>query len=88
MVQAIINISEDTNRVLNVIKAKHGLKDKSGAIDRLAEEYEDLTLDQYCPICDTKEVKPEYVKKLKRISKQHAIKVGTAKDFRKRFDLR
>ena len=29
MVQAIINIEDQTNRVLNIVKAKFGLKDKT-----------------------------------------------------------
>ena len=33
MVQAMIDISEHTNRVLNIVKAKFGLKDKSQAIN-------------------------------------------------------
>ncbi len=39
MVQALIDISDHTNRILNVIKAKHGLKDKSQAINFLAGWY-------------------------------------------------
>ena len=33
------------------------------------------------------ELKPEYIKKLKRIEKQEAIDVGTAEDLRKRYSL-
>ena len=40
MVQAMININEETNRVLNIIKAKYGLKDKSEAINLIVSEYE------------------------------------------------
>ncbi len=40
MVQAIIDISERANRVLNLVKAKNNLRDKSHAIERLAYEYE------------------------------------------------
>ncbi|MEW6062930.1 MAG: hypothetical protein AB1571_00975 [Nanoarchaeota archaeon] len=39
MVKAIVNISKEANRVLNVIKAQHELKTKSEAINKLAEEY-------------------------------------------------
>ena len=38
MVQAIINIKESTNRILNILKAKYGLKDKSQAIDLMAQQ--------------------------------------------------
>jgi len=33
MVQAIIDIKDKTNRVLNMVKAKYDLKDKSEAIN-------------------------------------------------------
>lgn len=78
MVQAIINISEQSNRVLNILKAKYGLKDKSEAIDIMVKEYEDLVLEP--------ELRSEYVKKLKRIRRQKGIKVGSLKDLRKRYE--
>lgn len=79
MVQAIINIDDDTNRVLNIIKAKYGLKDKSAAINKMAAEYEDVILEP--------ELKPEYIEKLKKIQKQEAIEVGTVENLRKRYGL-
>ena len=36
MVQAIITIDDETNRVLNMVKAKFNLKDKSQAIEVMA----------------------------------------------------
>lgn len=78
MVQAIINISEHANRILNIIKAKYGLKDKSEAIDRIAEKYEEVILEP--------ELRPEYVKKALVIHKQPSIKIGTVKDLRKRYE--
>ena len=39
MVQAVIYIDEQTNRILNVVKAKYGLKDKSAAISLVVREY-------------------------------------------------
>ena len=53
MVQAIINIEDQTNRVLNILKAKYDLKDKSQAIDLMAQQYEKTILEP--------ELKPEYV---------------------------
>lgn len=79
MVQAIINIDEHTNRVLNIVKAKYGLKDKSAAIDRMAAEYEEEILEPA--------IRPEYIKKLKKIEKQEAIEVGTVENLRKRYGL-
>ena len=70
MVQAIVDIGTDTNYVINLIKAKYGLKDKSEAIDRLAAEYARDSLDF--------ELRPEYVKRLREIEKERTVKVKDA----------
>ena len=62
MVQAFININEKTNRILNILKAKYGLKDKSQAIERMAEEYEEQLLEP--------ELKPDYIEKIRKIETQ------------------
>ena len=59
MVQAVINIDENTNRVLNIVKAKFGLKDKSEAINLVVNEYEQAALEP--------ELRPEYRVKLNKI---------------------
>lgn len=79
MVQAIIHIDDHTNRVLNIVKAKYGLKDKSAAIELVTRQYEAEILDP--------ELKPEYIEKLKRIESQKAIEIGTVENFRKRYNL-
>ena len=66
MVQAIINISENTNRVLNIVKARYNLKDKSEAINKMAEDYEEV----FEP-----EIRPEYAKELLRIDAEQSIPV-------------
>lgn len=78
MVQAIINISEKANRVLNIVKAKYGLKDKSEAINIMAEEYKESVMEP--------ELRPEYIKRALRIQKQPSIKIGTAENLRKRYE--
>jgi len=81
MVQAIIHIEDHTNRVLNIVKAKFGLKDKSEAIDLMAEQYEEEILEP--------ELKPEYVEKIKKLEKEGKfIKIGNINDFRKRYNLK
>ena len=57
----MINIDENTNRVLNIVKAKFGLKDKSEAIDLMAEQYEEDILEP--------ELRPEFVKKMLKLQK-------------------
>ena len=61
MVFARININNYTNKVLNVVKAKFGLNDKSQAIDLVVNEYEQISLEP--------ELRPEYKIKLQKISK-------------------
>lgn len=78
MVQALINIDEHTNKVLNIIKAQYGLRNKSEAIDAMAIRYEEDILEP--------ELKPSYVEKIKRIEKQKSIKVGSLDDLRKRYE--
>ena len=71
MVQALINIPEQTNRVLNIVKAKYGLKDKSQAIGQVVTKYESAFLEP--------ELRPEYVEKHKKIAKGKFDKYGSAK---------
>lgn len=61
MVQAVINIADQTNRVLNIVKAKYGLKDKSQAIEKVVAEFESSLLEP--------ELRPEYVEKIRHIRK-------------------
>ena len=76
MVQAIINIDEKTNRILNILKAKYGLKDKSQAIDLMAHQYEKELLEP--------ELRPEYIEKMKKRQKEKTVEI---KNFRKHFGL-
>ena len=78
MVQAIIDIDERANRVLNIVKAKYGLKDKSQAIDLMAEQYEEEILEP--------ELRPEYVEKLHKIKKQKGIRFKSVEDLRKQIE--
>lgn len=75
MVQAFIDINERANRLLNILKAKYGLKDKSQAIERMAEEYEEKILEP--------ELKPEYIEKIRKIEAQGKFtKYATLKQLR------
>jgi len=65
MVQAVINIDDRVNRVLNIVKAKYGLKDKSQAIDLIVSEYEENFLEP--------QLRPAYIKKLKKLDKEKGI---------------
>jgi len=78
MVQAIININEGTNRILNIIKAKYGLRDKSESIDTLASEYERAVLEP--------QLRPEYIQKARKVMKEKPIFIGTVAALRKRYE--
>ncbi|NOR84952.1 DUF2683 domain-containing protein [archaeon] len=79
MVQAIIKIEEHTNQVLNIVKAKYGLRDKSAAINLMASQYESELLEP--------EFRPEYIKKLQQLKTQTPIAVGTVENLKKRIGL-
>ena len=61
MVQNIIKIGEREDRVLNIVKAKFGLKNKSEAVAIITQIYEESFLEP--------ELRPEYLKKLQKIRK-------------------
>ena len=62
MVQSIIDLKEHEDRILNIVKAKYGLKNKSQAVAMTAKIYEENFLEP--------ELRPEYINKLKNIKKQ------------------
>ncbi|HLD79234.1 MAG TPA: DUF2683 family protein [Candidatus Nanoarchaeia archaeon] len=77
MVQAMIQISDEANQILNIVKARYGLKDKSDAIEKVVLEFgEDLLEPQ---------LRPEFIQKIKERQKEKTIKVT---DFKKHFGLR
>jgi hypothetical protein len=78
MVQAIINIDNRTNRVLNIVKAKFDLKDKSEAIDVMAQQYEDTILEP--------QLRPEYIEKLKVIKKKKGRRFKSIGELRKHIE--
>jgi len=76
MVKAQIDVDKHTNRILNVVKAKYDLRDKSEAIEVMAEEYEENVLEP--------ELRPEFIEELKKAQKEKAVRI---KNFRKEFGL-
>ena len=80
MVKAIVEIDEEANKVINILKAQYGLRDKSQAINEMAKQYKEIVLES--------EVRPEYVRKLKRVQKERIIRIGSAEDLRKRYGLK
>jgi hypothetical protein len=75
MVQSIIDLDEHRDRVLNVVKAKHGLKNKSEAVRIIIDAYEQEFLEP--------SLRPEYAKRLEKISSGKFKKFSTVTDLRK-----
>ena len=78
MVKAIIDIREKTNKVLNIVKAEYGLKDKSEAIDKMAKDYKIF-------VGIEPRLRPEFIKKMLKRQKEKTIKI---KDFSKHYGLK
>jgi len=76
MVKAMIEIDPEVNQVLNIVKAQYALKDKSEAIEKVVEIYIEEIMEP--------ELKPAYVKKIKKIKKEKSIKVDS---FSERYGL-
>jgi hypothetical protein len=74
MVQAIIDLSEDTNRVLNIIKAKHSFKNKSDAME--------FVIGEYAEISGQPDLRPDFVERVKEAERGRFIKVD---DFASRY---
>ena len=67
MVQALIELDENSNRVLNVVKAKLGLNDKSEAVKVIIQYYIDHEAEP--------ELLSAFIKRIKKAEKGKFIKV-------------
>lgn len=67
MPTAIVQLSDQANQIINIVKAKYGFRDKSQAINRLVIEFGMELLEP--------ELRPEYIEKLKRIELEKSIHV-------------
>lgn len=77
MVKAIVDIREDANRILNIVKAKENLRDKSETINLILNLYGKEMLEP--------ELRPEFIKELLEAQKGKAVKVN---DWDKHFGLK
>ena len=72
MPQAVVTLEEHENRVVNIIKGKYGLKNKSEAITFIIQQFEEELMEP--------ELRPEFIEKMKKRRKEPTVKV---KDFEK-----
>lgn len=75
MVQNVIDVNEKIDRVLNIVKAKYGLNNKSEAVSLVVQIYEESFLEP--------ELRPEYMEKLGKIRKGKYIKFNSIEELRK-----
>jgi len=72
MPRTVVELSDHANRVVNVVKAKEGLRGKSDAIERIVEEYEEKILDP--------NLRPEFVADIQRIRKGKFRKIRSTNE--------
>jgi hypothetical protein len=72
MPKAVVELSEHANRVVNVVKARDGLRGKSEAIERIVAEYEENFL--------APPLRPDFVQDLKRIRRGKFRRLGSVND--------
>ena len=78
MVQAIINLGEREDQVVQILKGKFGLKNKSEAMNRVIEEFEENLLEP--------ELRPEYKEELLRIDKGKFTPFSSVEELRKEIE--
>ena len=68
MVKAIVSIDEDANRILNIVKAKENLNDKSDALNLILKIYGQELLEP--------SLRPEFISDLLKSQNQETVKVN------------
>lgn len=76
MVQAVVTLTDYEDRVVNIIKGKFGLKNKTEAIRKVIDEYAETLLEP--------ELRPEFVEKMESRQKEPTTKI---KNFKEHFGL-
>jgi len=74
LVSALVKIDDETNRVLNTVKAMYGLRDKGQAIDFVVEKFAEMS--------DEPTLRKSFIEDIKKSQSQKSIVVS---DFRKRY---
>lgn len=78
MVKNVIDLNERESRVINIVKAKYGLKDKSQALSIIIKRYEECELEP--------QLRPEFVAEIEEAKKSG--KFVKVKDFAEEFDVK
>jgi len=78
MVKNIIELGEEENRVINIVKAKYGFKDKSQALSVIIKRYEESELEP--------QLRPEFVAEIEETIKRG--KFVKVKNFEEEYGLK
>ena len=71
MVHATLNLTNEADQILDIIKIKHNLKTKSEAINYIALEYVDFL---------KPELRPEFIEKMRLRQQEATVKIKNFKD--------
>jgi len=78
MVKNIIELGEEENRIINIVKAKYGFKDKSQALSVIIKRYGESELEP--------QLRPEFIAEIEEtVKKDKFIKVD---DFKAEYGLK
>ena len=75
MVQAVVTLEERQDRVLNIVKGKYGLKNKSDAVNLVIEKFEEAFLEE--------KIRPEYRKELLKVDAGKAKKFSSMEELKR-----
>jgi hypothetical protein len=75
LVKSLIDLGERESRIVNIVKAKYGLKDKSQALSLILKRYEECELEP--------QLRPEFVKEIQE-AREHG-KFVKVKNFAEEF---
>ncbi len=78
MVKSLIDLNERESRIVNIVKAKYGLKDKSEALSVIIKRYEECELEP--------QLRPEFIEEIEETRKSG--KFVKVKDFAEEYGLK
>jgi len=69
MVNALVKLNDETNRVLNSVKAIYGLKDKGEAIEFVVEQFSEMS--------DEPRFKESFLVKITKAKTENSLKIDS-----------
>ena len=75
MVKLMVNLTKEEEGILNIVKGKFRLKSKAQAVSLVIDKFDEEFL--------SREIRPEYLKELKKISKGKFHKISSIEELRR-----